>query len=235
MVNEEELQIVTAVSSEAEPVMGQFATRPGTFDQGIIGEQWQGLFYTKHPAFGIRAGDRVVDIGAHIGAFAIFAAVKGAVVLAFEPMADNFTILEKNRRLNQSGSLTVHPLAVTGDGRNVVMIPCSDDENTGGGWTSRQDGEGEEREHERVESMTLDEIVTSFERVDFLKMDCEGAEYEILMQASPATIAKVEKIAMEWHGGRKAFDELREFLKEKGFREEWHGTEHMGSAYFWRA
>lgn len=230
-------EVVEERSNELEPVIGYFITRAGTFDRGILDETWHGLFYTKHPAFVIRPFETVLDIGAHIGAFAVYAAKKGAIVRAYEPNRENYEMLvaQANHNPDIADRYFTHSLAVTGDGRDVVMIPCADEENTGGGWTSRQDGEGTEQAGESTPSTTLDSIVSELPEVNFLKMDCEGAEYEILMQASDETIHRIEKIAMEWHGGREAFDGLRAFLKEKGFNEEWSGTDAMGNAYFWRA
>lgn len=230
-------EVIEQRSNEVEPLIGHFVTRVGTFDRGIIAETWEGLFYTKHPAFVIRPFDIVLDIGAHIGAFALYAAKKGAMVRAYEPERENYELLLEQMTVHnpEAGrNVQCASLAVTGDGRDVKLIPCSEGANTGGGWTDRQDGEGADHEGVSTPSTTLNSIAADLQKIDFLKMDCEGAEYEILMQASEETIAKIKKIAMEWHGGRAAFDELRAFLKERGFNEEFHGTEAMGNAYFWR-
>ena len=34
---------------------------------------------------------------------------------------------------------------------------------------------------------------------DFLKIDCEGAEYSILSEAAPSTLEKVKTISLEFH------------------------------------
>lgn len=235
----QETEVITALSSEgAQCSEARFMVRKDTFDKGIIGEAWHGLFYTKHPMFSIKPGDIAVDIGAHIGAFAVLAATKGAVVYAFEPEDNNFSLLMEQKMLNPDLSkwIIAEKLAVTGDGRAVKLIMCSDPANTGGNWTERQEGNPEGAQSVvEVPSTTLSKIVEGLERVDFLKMDCEGAEYEILMQAGQETLGKVAKIAMEWHGGREQFDGLRDFLKLAGFENEaFDGNQDMGSAFFWR-
>lgn len=229
-----ESEIITHSSQEANPVTATFAIRKGTFDRGIIGEVFDGLFYTKPERFAIKPGDYVLDIGAHIGAFSVYAAKRGALVQAYEPDFQNYTFLVEQKGLNPDIGKNIQTamLAVTGDGRDVTLIKCSDAENTGGNWTSRKDGQT--GEGETVGSITLDELCALPEKIDFLKMDCEGAEYEILMQADGKTLDKIEKIAMEWHGGEEAFHELRVFLGACGFVCEFSGNKDMGQAYFWR-
>lgn len=232
----EEREIVEQVAFGDDSTVGRFITRKGTYDRGIIEETWVGKFYTKKEGFEIAPGDNVIDIGAHIGAFSVYAAKRGARVSAFEPEKENFAMLLEQREHNPEilNTLAVYPCAVTGDGRSVTMVKCAVPENTGGGWTSRKpkEGEGVPVNGDIVESMTLEQIIS--EEVDFLKMDCEGAEYEILMQSSDETIAKIQKISMEWHSGKQAFLELKAFLQERGFECEFGGSDDMGWAYFWR-
>jgi hypothetical protein len=48
-----------------------------------------------------------------------------------------------------------------------------------------------------------------------LKLDCEGAEYDILMQAGQPVFDKIAAIRMEYHSGRVS--EVSEFLGQYGF------------------
>ena len=59
------------------------------------------------------------------------------------------------------------------------------------------------------------------ERCDFLKLDCEGAEYEIIYAASPKTLARIHRIAMEYHDRVDKVTKAKElvaFLIGHGFR-----------------
>ena len=69
----------------------------------------------------------------------------------------------------------------------------------------------------QVESVTLDSIMDDLRigKCDFLKMDCEGAEYEILRNTSRRTFRKIGRISMECHGNRMS--EAETMLKEAGF------------------
>ena len=74
-----------------------------------------------------------------------------------------------------------------------------------------------------VDCITLDDLfaANTLEHVDLLKVDCQGAEYEILYQASPQTIAKVSAIVVECEefvdGRNRSVAEMALYLKKMGF------------------
>ena len=71
-------------------------------------------------------------------------------------------------------------------------------------------------------SVTLDQLFADLKpaRVDYFKMDCEGAEYGILFNASPATLAKISHLCMEYHDGVTSYshNDLARFLEQQGFQ-----------------
>lgn len=71
-----------------------------------------------------------------------------------------------------------------------------------------------------ADGQTLDSIIDTYgeSSIDFLKIDCEGCEYELL-HCSNAVLANVREISMEVHsvGGHTA-DEIPSRLREVGFR-----------------
>ncbi len=78
--------------------------------------------------------------------------------------------------------------------------------------------------------MTLDEVVQQnrLQRIDVLKMDCQGSEYEILYEASPETLAKTGAILVECEKFEARTDwsigALRTYLESLGFRSRTRGN-----------
>lgn len=154
----------------------------------------------------------VVDVGANIGAFSLFAARSGARrVLAYEPNAASFRCLERNLQANDLGAVVLASRkAVSGRAGERVRFPVAPS------VYNRVAAEGAVGEFESVQTTNLDAILAEEapQGIDLLKLDCEGAEYGILFEAGPA-LARVREIRMEYHEGR--VDELARFLRERGF------------------
>ncbi len=119
----------------------------------------------------IRKDDIVVDIGANVGAFCIRAAYYSDYVYAIEPVT--YEILQKNIILN-GVSVTVLDCAL-GSG-NVEAV----------GWDSV---------NLNMRTVTLKTIIGMAGGCDFLKCDCEGAEWLI----DPHDLGKIRRIEMELH------------------------------------
>ena len=73
-----------------------------------------------------------------------------------------------------------------------------------------------------VAGLSLDDLIErlELERVDFMKMDCEGAEYPALLHCRPQTLSKIQTIALEFHDLRSAGfapDDLARHLRQHGF------------------
>jgi len=83
-------------------------------------------------------------------------------------------------------------------------------------------GDSGQKDRIRVSAVTIPEIFAEngLERCDLLKMDCEGAEYDIIYNCPSEVLGRIERIAMEVHGGPGAgqnIDALEVFLRESGF------------------
>lgn len=142
----------------------------------------------------IRPGDVIVDIGAHVGVFSIYAAKKypEAKILAFEPSPTNFDRLRRNLEAAGVTNVTEHKLAVTADGRDIEL---SWERGNTGGTTALRKVNG----HlvEEAKSCTLDDIFEGLERIRFLKIDAEGMEHEILKSAQ--CLDRIDYLSGEFH------------------------------------
>lgn len=148
-------------------------------------------------------GDVVLDLGAHVGVVSIYIAshYPGVTVYAFEPVAANFERLRRNVAVNGvEDNVVAVNVAVTGDGRDLTLVGNLA-ENSGGATAFGPTAKGtSDWGKARVESMTLQEIFDEYVpgRCKLLKLDVEGAEYEIL-QADPELLNRVDYLAAEFH------------------------------------
>jgi len=147
-----------------------------------------------------RDGDTVVDVGGHVGLVAIYLGLRhpGIRVLSFEPFEENYHRFQENLRRNRVENVEVFHQAVTGDGRDLNLV-VNLHENTGGAtaWLGDMSGEGYRRW--TVASTTLDRIFADHgvARCRLLKIDCEGAEYEVLQGSD--RLADVDYLRGEFH------------------------------------
>ncbi len=159
--------------------------------------------YFALPGFRIAAGDRVVDLGANRGLFSVLAARLGATALAIEAQSGFLPHIRDNARRNGCEERVIVELALVGDGGVL-----GDD---AGLRAASHFGRMPPR-------VGMAELLArhGFERVDFLKIDIEGAEFG-LFAGSPEWLARVDKIAMEVHGTAGDPDDLAAALAARGF------------------
>lgn len=124
----------------------------------------------------LRAGDRVVDVGAHVGYFTVlFSRLCGrdGFVHAFEPEPANYRLLRANLLVNDCRNVEALELAVSDAAgkEGLFLSPCN------GGDHRLYPGEG--RARCEVRTITLDDALGE-QRVDFVKIDAQGAEPRIL-------------------------------------------------------
>ena len=167
-------------------------------------------FYTQffQDAYGclrINEDDTVLDAGASVGFFCIFAASRCKKVIAVEPGRESFTALTQNRIMNQASNIiTVNRalwsgpgyVRMAGQGVLFRIIPPSEETSTS------QD----------VPCSTIDQLLGELDcSVDAVKMDVEGAERDC---ADGSYLRSVREIVVETHG---TTDYIRELLKRHGF------------------
>jgi FkbM family methyltransferase len=178
-------------------------------------EVWSKRDYDQ-PGFNFGKGTTVLDIGANQGFFSLYAASRGASVFAFEPCSDNFEMLKWNVARNGLDS-SVHAFnqAVTGKKGSIAFFVGVDSSGcilsgTASTYDPNRGGIGVQTR--AVQSTTLDSVLDDFqiETCDFLKMDCEGAEYGILANTSQKSFDRIARISLEAHYGRcqEAVDSL---------------------------
>lgn len=96
----------------------------------------------------------------------------------------------------------------------------------------------EHRSSYDVPSITLDDLVQSVGQVDLVKMDVEGAEWEIIETVSPAALDRIAQMTIEFHDFldpslTPRTERCIRLLKDNGFNADYEGTTYMhGSKYY---
>jgi FkbM family methyltransferase len=203
-------------------IKGTFNHRPNPFDELFLREIWTDECYFRG-GYDIKPNDTIIDIGGHIGLFSILAAKLGAKkVITFEPVKNSFDILVSNIKENNVESI-VQPynIAITADGREVNINTNFEDPNWNTG-SARVLEEGKIGET-KAQSKKLDTIFRENNLYepnvycDFLKIDCEGAEYEILYGVPGEVFGHTKVISMEFHRSLQDGKMLSNFLEHKGY------------------
>jgi FkbM family methyltransferase len=183
----------------------------------------------------VRPGDMVLDVGANVGAHTVlFSHLVGrrGRVLAFEPVPPNIERLRATlRRRRRFPNVTVLELAVgnPGKGREKVLISAPSADltqaslavHTAGSWQDRHDTD---QYSVSITSVDAELEVTPVQRVDFLKIDVEGAELDALKGAA-RTISRYTpliycEIFDEWtRGFGYSPSDLLGFVRSLGYAE----------------
>tara|TARA_Y100000034_G_C6832525_1_gene375932 strand:- start:195 stop:923 length:729 start_codon:yes stop_codon:yes gene_type:complete len=143
-----------------------------------------------------------VDIGANIGGFCIHAHQHFDKIYAFEPHLQNYNILLQVKEHLKMSNVDVYNMAITNqsnekrvlkahEGAHSKDISCADFNNDDWRFKDLQ---------ETCETISLADMMgaLNLKRINYLKLDCEGSEYEILENFHDYD--KISIIVMEIHG-----------------------------------
>ncbi|MBX4199196.1 FkbM family methyltransferase [Candidatus Parcubacteria bacterium] len=165
----------------------------------------------EQPDYKLSKDAVVLEIGSHIGSFALLASIEAGRVITFEPDKRNFDILKKNIEANGATNITAVNKAVSDTTGKILLY--KDERNSAAHSIVTGKGVAEE-----VESLSLNDMFDNFgiETCHFMKLDCEGAEFAILRGTSLETLRKIKRISMEYHEGY-ALEDLLDILTNSGF------------------
>ncbi len=149
----------------------------------------------RWPGLTPESGWRVVDVGANIGVFSLWAERLGATVAAFEPEPHTFASLIENTRDKR-----IEPVqaALIGDGASVARLYLSDIRSTRHTLTGKEIESGRPlTDFVEVPALSLGEIVG--DGCDLLKLDCEGAEFDAILRTDDDVLRRARRIVVEFH------------------------------------
>ncbi|MDP2673193.1 MAG: FkbM family methyltransferase [Nanoarchaeota archaeon] len=194
----------------------KYKIRGGSTDRFIINEVWIHKSYNPK-GFEINKNDIVIDIGAHAGIFTILASyyAKNGKVYAFEPMKENYELLKENIKLNYAKNIEAINKAVSNKSGKLKFY-VSQTKNKGQNSFYKL---SDTQKQISVEKISFKNFIKKIPKINFLKIDCEGAEYEILFSLSKKELEKIKKISMEFHNyGKYNGEDLARFLQKNDFK-----------------
>lgn len=162
-------------------------------------------------------GRTIIDIGSNIGCLSLMAAsLEAQQVISVEPVSTTFSQLMSN--VKRSGFTNILPMKfVVSDSDGIIRKISTNNLNSGANSLYNVN-----TDFDLVPSITLDTLLKLAIGDDiFLKLDCEGAEYDILMNATKESMSRVTTIVLEVHSELHPVYKGREIienkLKELGF------------------
>jgi FkbM family methyltransferase len=163
---------------------------------------------------------RVVDVGAHIGAFTVWLHRSHGISEGFcvEPDAESFAACQFNLRMNACSHVNVQQLALGGTTREGELWADATT-HARNSLQRRASSTGQHGQTVQVVAFSdwLSEVPGQF---DLLKLDCEGAEWEML-DAAPEVFSRFNVIVAEIHhdptGAGRNGDFLAGVLAKLGF------------------
>jgi FkbM family methyltransferase len=192
--------------------------RENTTDAFVVGEVFSVREY-EAKGFDIEPADIVVDIGAHIGAFTVYAARRASkgLVLAYEPFPENFVYLQQNKEINNLYNLKIFNKAVTSTGSDVDLFISALNNVCHSLYKF-----GSTKRAIQIQSTTLKDIFeeNKLDKINFLKIDTEGSEFDIILNAPKILLEKIDKMIIEYHdwfsSGLNHYD-IKNYLEYCGF------------------
>ena len=186
--------------------------RPGTTDIGSLDDL---LFYNYYlPSYSCESPQIILDLGANVGYTTIHFAYlyPTARIIGVELDINNFAILKENIKGLEDRIFIINAavwykstiVSYQGNAEDAFQV----EENL---LPPKDHGLS-------VKSMTINQLMSeySFDRIDFLKMDIEGAEKEILLTHTPNWLSHVKHIKLEYHD-KSYYAPLLQVLKKFGF------------------
>ena len=173
---------------------------------------WE-IWLTQFLARRVQPGMTVVDVGANFGYYTLLlgdVVGNAGQVIAVEPNPDAVSLLQETVLLN-------------GHQKRTRIVPHALSASAGRAWLYAPDGEPKNAtlvgmeglpggRTVEVATVTLDEVVLEYPKVDLVKIDAEGGELEIVAGMRQLIARDRPTIVLEFNAARYA--EPRRFLDE---------------------
>jgi FkbM family methyltransferase len=146
----------------------------------------------------------VIDVGANAGFFSVllFSKIKDARVLAYEPLPSNVELFRKTMNENEAlKNIRLSQVAITGSSKDSIDLFTEATEGNTVVSSVFATFNKLNQKKISVPAQSLTSIIeqNNLEKIDLLKLDCEGSEYDIIYNTDPAVLKRVNMMVIEVH------------------------------------
>lgn len=165
----------------------------------------------------------IVDVGALIGSFTLWSYENfpNAKIHVYEPDPENFEYLTKNVNSLATDRVFINCLAVWDDNTVITLHTHKNQKGSNSLIFKSNPATKQESTPMQIKTISMKKILDSIGGIDFLKLDCEGAEFRILFSLDAQSLKKIKYIVLEFHDFNNAKDmnilALSDYLKKAGF------------------
>lgn len=156
---------------------------------------------------------RIIDCGANIGLSIIYfkKLFPKSKITAFEPDLEIFEILEQNISTFRHGDVEIINKAIWNKNGYISFLAS-------GGVSGRIKASSTSGGVSEVQTFRLKDMLD--EKIDFLKIDIEGAEFEVIKDCA-SKLSNVKNLFIEYHSleeNEQSLDEILKIIKDSGFK-----------------
>ena len=194
------------------------AYRSGTADENVIAHSFDNdIFFKELTDLDLSNCCCIIDVGAHIGTFSLLSAKKfpNADIHAVEASFDSYNLCVINAALNSKSNIVSHRLAL---GIDQPMVELHHDAgNWGHSAVSKLSSSSETVPGSTLNKFFQDNGIGS---CDFIKLNCEGSEFPLILNATLTDLDKVKNMLVIYHCDlwkHNTLDELLKKLSDSGF------------------
>ena len=149
----------------------------------------------------------IIDCGSNIGISVLYYKMlyPHSTVIAYEPDKKNFQLLSKNIADNNLQQVSLHEAAVWVENGEIKFAS-----NAAEGSSITMTNEGSNVVV--VAAVRLADVLNKYEKIDFLKLDIEGAEDKVVADCG-SLLSRIENLFLEYHGTIQETEKLTIILR----------------------